>query len=256
MAGIAELSKEEQDLLDAMRGEEAAAEPAKEQPEKTQEKTSAEEAAKAAAKALTATPEKKEQKVVPLEALHEARNENKELRKELESMKGLVAAGDDKIKKFIDSVSKQAEAQAPKFEDDPAGNLKHENEQLRKSLGEIQAKIDKQEGSAQQQDRLSQHANFVSAREQAFAKKNPDYFQASEYVAAVWRDEFIEAGFKEADVPKLVFGKALAITSQATQSERDPAAAIYKIAKRYGFAAKQQPAPDKKPDGESKLKEI
>src|SRR5439155_3441733 len=98
----------------------------------------------------------------------------------------------------------------------------------------------------------------LSARESEFAKENPDYFQASEFVAALWRDEFNEAGFREEDVPKLVFGKALAITTQATQAERDPAAAIYKIAKRYGFAAKQQEEKkdEKKTDGESKLKQI
>lgn len=263
MPASAELSKEEQDLFEQMRddpklpvvkddaGEKDAAAQAAEK------EATAKAAKEAADKAAELTKGKdKEQKMVPHEALHEARQENKQLRKELESMKTVVAQGDEKIKKFMESVTKEA-TKPPKFEDDPAGNLKHENEELKKVLSEVQSRMDKQDTTAQQHDRLNQHATYVSAREREFAKENPDYFQASEFVAALWRDEFTEAGFKEEDVPKLVFGKALAITTQATQAERDPAAAIYKIAKRYGFAPKQEEKKEeKKPDGESKLKEI
>jgi hypothetical protein len=263
-ANPAELSKEEQDLFEAMRDDPAPPKD-KETPkddaaalaaEKEVAAKAAKEAADKTAAEAAAKGKAEQQKLVPHEALHEARLENKALRKELQDMKQVVAQGDEKLKKFMEGVTKET-TKGPKFEDDPAGNLKHENEELRKTIGEVQAKIEKQEGAEQQQARLNQHANYVSAREREFAKENPDYFQASEFVAALWRDEFTEAGFNEADVPKLVFGKALAITTQATQAERDPAAAIYKIAKRYGFAAKQQEkAEEKKPDGESKLKEI
>lgn len=262
----AELSKEEQDLFESMRDDpappkdkEASKDDAAQVAEKEAAAKAAKEAADKAAADKTAEAAKgkaEQQRLVPHEALHEARLENKALRKELESMKQVVTQGDEKLKKFMEGMTKEV-AKGPKFEDDPAGALKHENEELRKGLSEVQARLEKQDGAAQQHDRLNQHANYVSAREREFAKENPDYFQASEFVAALWRDEFTEAGFNEADVPKLVFGKALAITTQATQAERDPAAAIYKIAKRYGFAAKQQDkAEEKKPDGESKLKEI
>jgi hypothetical protein len=263
MPASAELSKEEQDLFDQMRDDPKPAVVKDDAAEKdaaaqVAEKEAAAKAAKDAADKLAdgAKGKEKEQKMVPHEALHEARVENKQLRKELESMKTVVAQGDEKIKKFMESVTKEA-TKPPKFEEDPAGNLKHENEELKKVLSEVQSRMDKQDTASQQHDRLNQHATYVSAREREFAKENPDYFQASEFVAALWRDEFTEAGFKEEDVPKLVFGKALAITTQATQAERDPAAAIYKIAKRYGFAPKQEEKKEeKKPDGESKLKQL
>lgn len=261
----AELTKEEQALFDEMsqdKGEPPAEKKADDGVAEAAAKAEQEKAAKEAADkaAADAKGKEKEHSMVPAEALREARADNKELRKELESMKNLVSEGDKKLQKFIESVSKKADAEpGPKFEDDPAGNLKHKNEQLEKALAEIQAKLDKQEGASQQSDKLTQHANFVTTREQAFAKENPDYFQAAEYVAQVWRDEFTETGFKAEDIPKLVFGKSLAITSQATQSQKDPAEAIYKIAKRYGFTPKAKDEPkkeEKKEDGETKLKQI
>lgn len=253
MSAAAELSKEEQALFDSMQKEEA---PPKEEakPEaKTEAKVEKPEV-KAEAKA-EAPPkeEKKEQRVVPAEALAEARSQNKDLRKELDGMKALVAEGDKKLQKLLETISAKAEA-GPKFEDDPAGALKHENEQLRKGLAELQTKIAKQEEAGQQTAKVNEHAALITAREKEFAKEHPDYFKASDYVTEVWRDEFREAGFEEAEIPRLTFAKALGITSKAINAGKDPAAVIWNLAKRTGFAVKTPEEPKK--DGESKLKQI
>jgi hypothetical protein len=251
MPAEAELSKEEQALFDSMQKDEGG-DAAKAAAEKEAADKAAKEAAdKAAADKLAA--EKKEQKTVPIEALAEARAQNKDLRKELDAMKALVAEGDKKLQKLVDTIATKADA-GPKFEDDPAGALKHENEQLKKGLAELQDKIAKQEHSAQQNGRVNEHAAAVSAKEAAFAKEHVDYYKAAEYVAEVWKDEFREAGFEETEIPKLVFAKSLGITSKAMQSGKDPASVIYNSAKRYGYAAK--PQTETKANGESKLKQI
>lgn len=249
MPAAAELSKEEQALFDQMQKDEGAA-PKEEVKgeEKAAQDNKVEEKPKE---------EKKEQKVVPYEALVEARAQNKDLRKELDGMKSLVAEGDKKLQALLEKIGQKVEA-APKFEEDPAGNLKHENEQLRKGLSELQDKIAKQEQAGVQNAKVNEHASLVTAKEQAFAKEHPDYFKAADYVAEVWREEFREAGFEEAEIPKLVFHKSLTTTAKAVQASKDPASVIYNIAKRYGFAApqKDRPKDDKKGDGESKLKQI
>lgn len=253
----AALDKDEQALFDQMRddkpvddGSQAAA------AAKAAEEAAAKEAAEKAAKE-GADKSKPEEKMLPAAAVAEARKENKELKKELEAMKTLVSEGDKKLQKFIETVSKRAEDTGPKYEEDAAGHLKHENEQLKKSMAEINDRLAKQDAATQQGNRLQEFAGVVTAHEKAFAKENPDYYKASEFVSAIWRDEFEEAGYKPEDIPRMVFGKALAITHQAVQAERDPAAAIYKIAGRYGFK-KPAPAEEKpaKPDAESKLKAI
>jgi hypothetical protein len=259
MSGAAaELSKEEQELFDSMQKDDGAAAKeaaAKEAADKAA-KDEADKAAKEAAdKAAKDAAEKKEQKMVPVEALAEARAQNKDLRKELDAMKALVSEGDKKLQKLVETITTKAEA-GPKFEDDPAGALKHENEQLKKGLAELTDKITKQEQAGQQDAKVNAHAVAVTAREQAFAKEHPDYWKAADHVAEVWREEFREAGFEEAEIPKLVFGKSLGITNKAIQTGKDPAAVIYNTAKRYGFSAPKPETKDGKPDGESKLKTI
>lgn len=180
MSGAAaELSKEEQELFDSMQKDDGAAakeSAAKEAADKAA-KDEADKAAKEAAdKAAKDAAEKKEQKMVPVEALAEARAQNKDLRKELDAMKALVSEGDKKLQKLVETITTKAEA-GPKFEDDPAGALKHENEQLKKGLAELTDKITKQEQAGQQDAKVNAHAVAVTAREQAFAKEHPDYWK-------------------------------------------------------------------------------
>lgn len=251
MPAGAELSKEEQELFDKMQQEEGA-----KQPKTEAAKTEAVPDGKADKKEEAQKEEKKEQKVVPYEALREARDQNKELRKELDGMKSLVAEGDKKLQALLEKIGQKVDS-GPKFEDDPAAHLKHENEQLRKGLAELQDKIAKQEQGSAHAAKVNEHAALVTAKEQAFAKEHKDYFKAADFVADVWREEFREAGFEEAEIPKLVFQKSLGTTGKAIQAGKDPAAVIYNIAKRYGFAAPQKDdKEDKKSDGESKLKQL
>ncbi len=252
------LSEEEQKLFDEMSKDDKP-EPdnsAKEAADKAAaDKAAADKAAKEAADKAAEDAKKEEGNRGSIAAaLKEARSENKDLRKQLDEMKQIVAQGDQKLQKFIDSAEKRADA--PKFEDDPAGNLKHENEQLKKDLAAIRERLEKQDASAKESERLSQFTGAVKAAEAEFAKEHKDYWKAAEHVAEVWRDEFREAGFDEKDLPRLVFGKSVAITNKASESGRNPAEAIYNIAKRYGFAAKPQDEPKDKQKGDSKLKSI
>lgn len=254
----AALDKDEQALFNQMRDDKPVDDGSQAAAAKAAEESAAKEAAEKAAAKEAADKTKPEEKMLPAAAVAEARRENKELKKELEAMKTLVSEGDKKLQKFIDTVSKKAEDSGPSLEENPAGHLKHENEQLKKEMAEINEKLARQDAAAQQGNKLNEFAASVSAHEKEFSKENPDYYKASEYVAEMWRDEFQEAGYKAEDIPKMVFNKALSITHQAVQSERNPAAAIYKIAARYGF---KKPAPEEKkdpakPDGESKLKAI
>lgn len=223
------MTEDEQKQFDAMQVEQP--EPPKEEAPKTQE------------------PEKEIEKTVPLAALHEARNENKELRGQLKTLQGVVEQGDKKLQTFIDSVRKQVDA-GPRFEDDPAGALKHENETLKAEIKQVQDKVAGNDQAALQNQNLQKFSAQLQAKEREFTKANADYPKAAEYVTELWRDEFREAGFEDSEIPNLVFQKSLGVTHQAMQKGRDPAEAVYKIAKRYGFSAQQ------KPDNESKLKTI
>lgn len=264
MAEAQALNEEEQKLFDSMRD----GKPEPKEAEKPAAKEAAKEASKEAPKEDAKEKEEKAASVVPAAALKEARAQNKELRKEIDDLKKLVSTGDEKLKRFIDGLSKQAEAQAvPKYEEDAAGHLKHETEALKKqnadlikAISEVNAKLAAGEKAAKDSSDLQKFAAAVRAREVAYAKEHPDYDQAAEFVAQVWRDEFAEAGIDEENIAGSVFQKSLAITQQATAKGKDPAEVIYKIAQRYGWKtpeAKDKDAQkEKKQDGDSKLQAL
>ena len=229
------LSKDEQDLFDKMKQAD------KSEDTKAETKTEIKPGAKE---------EKKEEKLVPLAALHEARLQNKELKGELQGLKDIVATGDRKLQSFIEGLQKQA---APKFEEDPAGALKHENETLKAQINKIQERITQSDLTAKQQQDLTKFSVLVQAKEKEFSKENTDYYKAAEFVAEIWRDEFQESGFDEAEIPQLVFRKSLSVTWQANQKEKNPAEAIYKIAKRYGWGKETK---EKVKTDEEKLEKI
>lgn len=258
MTASAALSKEEQEAWEAMKGEKPDVKVEAKAEDKPQDK--AEDKVEAKTEDKTKVEEKKEPPVVPKAALDQARIENKELRKELESMKSVVADGDKRLKELLDKIERRADA-PPKFEDDPAANLKHENAELKKSLEEVRAKVEKQDKANEHAGKLSEFRATVDAKESAFAKEHPDYWEAAKFLQEAWKDEFAESGFEEADLPKLVISKALGITGKAVQAGKDPAQTIYNLAKRFGFQApkteaKEEKKADKKDDGETKLKNI
>jgi hypothetical protein len=247
------LSTEEQELFNQMQSADKGEDNGEEVQAKTEEEIRAPEPV---VPKIEAKPEgKPEEKVVPLAALHESRSENKELRRELKSLQEVVAKGDQRLQTFMERLQKQVETPPPKFEDNPAEALKHENETLKRQVDEISAKIAAQDGQGKQNADLQRFRAMVEAREAHFAKENTDYFKAAEFVATKWREEFEEAGFDEEQIPQLVFQKSLGITGQAAQKGKDPAATIYALAKKFGYAVeKQKETP--KDSGASKLSAI
>lgn len=258
------LNEEEQKAWDAMQKAESVKPVVKaetpKQEEKPAEKAEAKAEVKAEAKVEAKTEEKKEAPVVPKAALDQARIENKDLRKELDGMKALLADGDKKLRELIEKAEKKAEA--PKFEDDPAGNLKHENAELKKALEEVRSKLEKQDQAAANVGKLNEFKNTVDAKEASFAKEHPDYWDAAKHLQEAWKDEFVEAGWEESEIPRMVMQKALGITGKAVAAGKDPAQTIYNLAKRVGFKApkaeekKEEKKVDKKEEAETKLKNI
>src|SRR5580765_1711159 len=159
MAADAALSKDEQELFDQMQKDDKPAPPPVEKPEVKAEAPKVEE--------KPAPPKQEEKKTVPVEALAEARSQNRDLRKELDALKAQISDKDTKLQQAIDAIAKRAENPPPKFEDDPAANLKHENEQLRKGLEALQKKIDEQENTGKQNAQVNAHAAAVAAKEAA-----------------------------------------------------------------------------------------
>src|SRR6266853_5596361 len=194
MAASAELSKEEQDLFNAVKNEQ---EPKKEeikQEVKEEKKDDTIEKRRFDEKLQAEVVERGPQRLVSVDALHEARAQNRELREQMKVLQETVAKTDEKMKSFVEQVTKQ---EIPKFEEDPAGNLRAQNDALQKQLTQITEKMQQTDTTITQQQQTQRFAALIQTKEKEFATVNPDYWKAADFVADAWREEFREAGMAE-----------------------------------------------------------
>src|SRR2546430_15659426 len=137
----AELSKEDQDLFNAVKNEEAPKEEVKKEEVKKEEekKDEAIEKRRFDDKLQAEVVERGPERLVRVDALHEARAQNRELREQMKALQEAVSKGDEKLKAFTEAVTK---AEIPKFEEDPAGNLRAQNEALPKHITQNNHKLE------------------------------------------------------------------------------------------------------------------
>lgn len=220
------------------------AEPAKE-PEKQAAEAPAPAEKPAAEAAEPATePAEKRGTVVPLQALQEARREAKEAR--------AIAA---KMEQTFNEFRKRLEPAPP-----PAPTLEDNPVEFIKGLEAKQAAQDKfiaeQRQQAERQTQLSSFQNAVLSAENAFRTTAADYDAAVEFAKESRTADLIDFGMDEKDAERVLTGEILFIAETALRNQRSPAEAIYKLAKKWGYKAKAEPAPTKMAEAAKKVTQI
>ena len=188
------------------------------------------------------TPEvkaKPEKKMVPLPALMEARKETKELK---EQMKKLQEEGASRLAEVQRRLEALANPPAPKpvFEENPAGFLKDEVDQLKKDRDAFQQQT--------QQVQLGQAIDGrLNSSEIAFAKEHADYSEAAKHLADIIHKNLAVVGVPQERHDMAFKQEVRNITIAAAKAGKEPAELIYEMAKNYGYS-------QKKPDTKSEEK--
>lgn len=167
----------------------------------------------------------KEDKVVPISALHEARYEIREMRKKLDAL--------SQIKEQVDEIRAQKQKpQVPGFEEDPLGNLKHGVDQAQNLYAETQNTL-KQLEARQQDTLLQQH---VISLEHEFRQGHPDYDKAVSHVLEIKKAELEEVGITDPEQMQVAISQAVrSLTTRALEQGKSPAEVAYNLAKRMGY---------------------
>jgi hypothetical protein len=79
---------------------------------------------------------------------------------------------------------------------------------------------------------------YAITQEKAFIAATPDYNDASIFLLQSRKDELSDLGYNDAQCQEIINNERLAIASQCKQNGTNPAEAVYKIAKRRGYALK------------------
>jgi len=184
----------------------------------------------------------------------EERIKRKEVQKQIEQLTKENEQLRNTFTQIVSSSQKDAKEQAPSFEDDPIGALKHENEQLKKQFSELSNFRDQ---TIQERDLSRKEQMFMQSYRghvQEFTQSNPDFHDAYQFLLQNRKAEYEMAGYSENDVNQLLHEDEAAIVANAMKNERNPAETIYQLAKLRGYAVKANQK-NHESDKQTKIKE-
>lgn len=185
-------------------------------------------------------------KLVPLAALHEARNEVKDLRAKIATLEALprLTEAQQKALDRLNATEAAIEAKDPDFLEDPKGyvdaNLKKSQEALKK-LNEANEQRDAQTRAQQE---VTQLVTNVGAKEQEFLKTTPDYYDAVTHIRTV-RASQLQMLYPQAtpeQITRQITVEEIGAARQLLQQGGDPAHFAYNYAKTMGYVPKVQAA--------------
>lgn len=191
-------------------------------------------------------------KTVSLDALHEARQQNRELREELEGVK-IQGARMEEIQRRLDDLAKPTEPDpepivVPIFEEDPKGYIDAQMKELRELQAQVGEQATQTAETTQQASSEQQLNSAISADHQEFIAKHADYMDALNFARDMKLAELTEAGVPEIDAKRAMRTEEIQLAAVALQNGKSPAEVAYNRAKRWGFTAEEKPADEEKPD--------
>jgi hypothetical protein len=187
-------------------------------------------------------PVQQDEKFVPLNALHEARKIQKELRDELSRAREEAKAAAERADKYSSTFEKflaeRTKEAAPKYEEDPLGALKYENDQLKKQVEEVNTGVKKTQDEWQRTQQYQSFAQHVQSQEATYKQQAQDYDQAIAYLKDVRLQDYADLGYTQEDATAALQNEILGLAQAAVQKGKNAADVAYKMAQRYGYKAK------------------
>lgn len=169
--------------------------------------------------------EAKEPKLVPLAALHEARNEVKELRERLRRKEAEDNQRFTELKQRL-----EPPAEKPTFDTDPFAYLKNEVESVKQQSEQLAA-----------QTKQQQIENFfttsLNSSEESFGREHPDYSEATRHLIQTMSKNMELMG-QPADA-NTIKQEIFKVTASALRAGKEPAEVLYELSRNLGFQSKK-----------------
>lgn len=121
---------------------------------------------------------------------------------------------------------------------DPFGHLQHQISTVNTAIQNLQANLTQQQQQAQQATQLQQFVQQVHSLRDEFVKTTPDFNDAYKHVRDMRAADLRAAGVSEHTIPQVLLQDEMTISQAAIAAGKNPAAAIYDMAKRHGYAGK------------------
>ena len=226
---LSEITETDEDQ--ALEAEQLAVEPPTDE-EIAAENKEAEEAAPPEPEIQAEADESKNQRMVNYGALAEERGKRKELESKIAQMEG-------RFQDFVERAApKEPDAEIPGFDEDPAEYLRMNQEATQRTVQSISQQQAQEVEQRYQRQQIDAFAGRLGESEADFAKTNPSYFDAANFLRESRMAEYKMLGWKEHEVQSKITEETVMLGLDAEQRGISPAQRFYDIAKGRGFQAK------------------
>lgn len=143
-----------------------------------------------------------------------------------------------KLQKQIEDVTKPPPAPEPDAVKDPLGAMMHKLQRITEEVESLKTGMAKQTEQEQQAERMNEFVRGLRQVRDEFARQQPDFMDAYKHLRQARADDLRDVGVSEADIQRALLQDEMAVAHNAVAQGKNPAAVIYNMAKRYGYAPK------------------
>ena len=172
-----------------------------------------------------------EKDTVPLATHLEEKNARRAMQRELEELR---RTQQELVSRLETQAKPPEEENTPDPEEDPIGYLRYQNEQLAKKIETLTSGQETEKQAQQSQASLQR----LGAMEEQFAKENPDYFDAMEFLRDARVADYMASGDTEEEAKDNWAKESLFFVQRAAKNGNNPIEVAYTMAKRHGYQPK------------------
>lgn len=194
-------------------------------------------------------PKKEEPQTVPL-AVHirqreKQEREARELRNQLVAMQESFRRGEERLTQLTQMLTPTQ--QAPDPNTDVLGHMVYQQQEAKKQLDALNARLTQQDTEARSRQELERFTNYVISDEKQFEQQAPDYKEAVNFAKGVKLKEYLALGLDQQQAAARVQQDALAIATHAVSQGASPSEFVYRLAQALGYQPKAIPTPTDTP---------
>lgn len=177
----------------------------------------------------------------PIAATEPAPDPNAFLREAIANSNAQIAALSKQIADMQSATIKPPEVVAPDPNVDPLGSMFHRLDQVNKTVADLQKQLLEQQTQQKQIEAFNNFQRQVTALKDEFAKTHTDFDAAYKHLRDARTADLKAFGMPDADIQKTLFQEEFNLSQACVGSMKNPAEAIYEMAKRHGYQPKSQP---------------
>lgn len=181
---------------------------------------------------------------------------NEFLRAAIANSNAQIQALSKQIADMQSAATKPPEVQAPDPNTDPLGSMFHRLDQVNKTVADLQKQLLEQQNQQKQIEAFNNFQRQVTALKDEFAKTHTDFDAAYTHLRDARTADLRAFGMSEDDIRKTLFQEEFNLSQTCVGQSKNPAEAIYEMAKRHGYQPKPAaPAPAAVPKNIGMLKQ-